>query len=130
MQFRCYVRAYIQNSDGQILFLKKTDNQKIAAGLWVLPGGAIEFGETPEVSLARELKEEINFDITKCELLGTDTRIISSTHWLGLFYKVYGNNDQICNMEPSKHSELVWGDFNFYSQHLNKNELNYIQNQR
>jgi mutator protein MutT len=47
------VAAIIRNEAGQILFLVRADN-----GLWDLPAGAIDPGETPAQAVVREVREE------------------------------------------------------------------------
>ena len=48
----------IKNADGHILIALR-DKSLHQGGLWEFTGGKIEFGETPEQALARELKEEL-----------------------------------------------------------------------
>ena len=49
--------------DGRVLLARRPEGKKMA-GLWEFPGGKLNAGETPEVALIRELKEELDIDVT------------------------------------------------------------------
>ena len=50
--------------DGRVLIAKRPEGKSMA-GLWEFPGGKVEDGELPEAALIRELKEELDIDVTK-----------------------------------------------------------------
>src|SRR6266404_3882793 len=51
------------DTDGRVLLAERPAGKHLA-GLWEFPGGKVESGETPEVALIRELKEELGIDVT------------------------------------------------------------------
>jgi 8-oxo-dGTP diphosphatase len=56
------VTAAILVHEGKILIARRGKGDRLA-GKWEFPGGTVEEGETPEVCLRRELKEEFDIEI-------------------------------------------------------------------
>lgn len=50
------------DADGRVLLAQRPEGKPMA-GLWEFPGGKIEAGERPELSLIRELKEELGISV-------------------------------------------------------------------
>jgi len=57
------VAVALVDVDGRIL-ISQRPRGKPMAGLWEFPGGKIEIGESPEKALIREIKEELNIDVS------------------------------------------------------------------
>ncbi len=56
------VCAVIVDADGCLLAVQRPAGKSLA-GLWEFPGGKVEEGESPEIALRRELREELDLDI-------------------------------------------------------------------
>jgi len=59
------VAAIIRDEAGRILFLVRSDN-----GLWDLPAGAVDPGETPAQAIVREVREETGLIVEPTAVLG------------------------------------------------------------
>jgi 8-oxo-dGTP diphosphatase len=66
------VGAVIRDDEGRLLLVKR--GHEPGAGLWSLPGGRIEPGETDAEALVREMREETGLEIEPGPLLGTVRR--------------------------------------------------------
>lgn len=59
--------AVLTDSEGRILLTKRKFEP--AAGLWDLPGGFIDIGETAEESVVREMQEELGIKVKNIKYL-------------------------------------------------------------
>jgi 8-oxo-dGTP diphosphatase len=57
------VAVCLVDVDHRVLIAQRPEGKSMA-GLWEFPGGKVEAGELPEEALIRELKEELNIDVT------------------------------------------------------------------
>lgn len=108
--------------DAKILLTQKKSGPY--KGLWGLPGGSIEFGETPEETLKRELLEESTIAADRLEFLNIATStgtynengVSYGFHQVGLFYRVSDWKEQ-SEMQPQEVNQ--W----FSLSNINNNEL-------
>ena len=66
------VGAVIKDDQGRLLLIKRGHSP--GAGLWSLPGGRIEPGETDAEALVREMREETGLAVQAGPLLGSVRR--------------------------------------------------------
>ena len=52
------------DTERRVLLARRPEGKKMA-GLWEFPGGKLNPGETPEIALIRELKEELGINVAK-----------------------------------------------------------------
>jgi len=64
-EIRPGVAAMIRNGQGQILLQRRSDN-----GLWGLPGGSVEIGESVQQAIVREVEEETGLGVEVERLIG------------------------------------------------------------
>ncbi len=64
MVIRPGVSAFIRTAEG-VLLQRRSDN-----GLWGLPGGSVEPGESVTEALVREVREETNLEVVPTRLVG------------------------------------------------------------
>ena len=100
------VACALVDEDGRVLLAKRPSNRSFS-GLWEFPGGKVEPGEKPEDALIRELKEELDIDVTKSCLapLTFASHSYDSFHLLMPLYVCRRWNGTVLAVEKQ---ELTW----------------------
>ncbi len=80
------------------------------SGCWGIQGGAVEFGETIEDAVKRELKEELSVGVEIVALLGVTDHILphAGIHWVSPVFLARIVSGAPTNVERDKHSDLRW----------------------
>ncbi len=100
---------------GNVLLSKRGKGCRDEHGTWDGGGGGLEFGDTVENTLRKEIKEEYSTDALAHEFLGyRDVHREhegKKTHWLALDFKVLVDRDKAKNGEPHKFDAVEWFPF-------------------
>lgn len=106
------VTAAVIIEGGRLLLARRPLGDPLA-GLWELPGGKIEPGETPQQCLERELIEELEMRATVGDLL--TTTVYHYEH--GSFEMLALETARVSDYVPHAHDAVAWvsraelGDF-------------------
>ena len=100
------VACALINEYGKVLINERPVG-KDYAGYWEFPGGKVDEGETPEEAIIRELKEEINIDVTGSCLapLSFTEKQYDNYYVVVLLYVCRRWNG---NIMPMERQELAW----------------------
>lgn len=97
--------------DGKFLMAKRQGSH--ASGVWSVPGGHLEFGESWEETAIREVREETGMEIKDLEFLAVTNDIMpmDGKHYISVWMTANwaANDPQI--LEPKKCSAQSWCDF-------------------
>lgn len=115
----------IYDKEKGILFEKRTDN-----GMWCVPGGAMELGETAEEALRREIREETSLEIKNPRFF----KVRENVHM------VYPNGDEVYYTDlvyliedysghlgmDDESSELKWFPIHELPENIMPTQIDYI----
>lgn len=116
----------IYDKDKRILLEKRTDN-----GMWCVPGGALELGETLEEALKREVKEETSLDIFNPKLFDVKAGVHmvypnkDEVYYTDVVYEI---NEYAGELKPDAESkELVWTPIDKLPDNIMPTQIEYIE---
>jgi ADP-ribose pyrophosphatase YjhB (NUDIX family) len=106
------VSFIIHDGKGNIMLHKRGQQARDEQGRWDVGGGALEFGESIDEAIRRELKEEFCVDATEIDFLTAYEAHREHngmpTHWIALLHAVKVDPAQVKNGEPHKIDEIEW----------------------
>jgi 8-oxo-dGTP diphosphatase len=98
------VTAAILVKDHKIIIAKRGPDDRLA-NKWEFPGGKVEFNETPEQCLKREIKEEFDIDVSVGEYLGSSIYHYDHISIELMAYRTYWENGKI---DLKDHDDFKW----------------------
>ena len=103
---------YCHDGKGNFLMHKRSKNCRDEVGNWDVGGGALEFGETFEEAVKREIREEYSSEVEDLKLLGTYNilreNMGSKTHWVAVLFTARIDPKQVSIGEPDDMEEIGW----------------------
>ncbi len=104
--------AVIHDGKGSILLMQRGPKARDENGRWDVCGGAIEFGESIDEALRREIMEELCVEPTEIDFLTAydahREHAGDKTHWICLLHSAQVDPSKVKIGEPEKISAIGW----------------------
>jgi 8-oxo-dGTP diphosphatase len=103
---------YCHDGKGNVLMHKRSKNCRDEIGRWDTGSGSMEFGETPEQCVTREIQEEYCVKPKKIQLCGVRNVLRmngeTKTHWIAFLFLAHVDPKRVAIGESEKMEELSW----------------------
>ena len=101
--------AFIKR-DGKFLVTKRSPQNDYKPNEWDIPGGTIEFGETPEEALKREVLEEVGLVINILRPLFVYSFMSNpQRHQFQIVYECEYVSGEV-KLNPEEHDDYTWAE--------------------
>ncbi|MBI5906781.1 NUDIX domain-containing protein [Candidatus Saccharibacteria bacterium] len=105
----CFV---VHDGAGNVLLQKRSQQCRDEKGHWDIGGGALEFGETIQDAVRREVYEELLVDVLALEFLFSFEALRDNngipTHWIAMSHAVKVDPAKVKIGEPRKIDKIGW----------------------
>jgi 8-oxo-dGTP diphosphatase len=101
------IRALVLDAQGRLLLLKRA-NSEYGNGQWCLPGGKLDYGDTPENTVAKELREETQLAAQEIKFLffqNSPPPLHGKMHCVNLYFSCTATGELRLNEE---NSAFIW----------------------
>lgn len=106
---------FCHDKNNRLLLHKRSINCRDEHGRWDNGAGSMEFGETFEDTVKREVMEEYGVEPVEIKYVLSESMVRNNngqtTHWIKNLHWVLVDPEQVKNNDPQKIDELGW--FNF-----------------
>jgi 8-oxo-dGTP diphosphatase len=110
------VRLVIPDVEGRVLALRR-QNCDYGEGLWCLPGGKVDYGDTVEETVAKELMEETSLECTESRFLfyqDSPPEAPGLMHCINLYFECRVSGDITLNEESSEYAWIARDNLDSY----------------
>lgn len=115
------------NKRGEVLLAQRPKHKTVAPGMYHLPGGHIEFGETPEQALVREFLEEFQLHVAPSEVVRTFSYTAPENHTVGITFLVTsGDPLEYISFDSHDTESVVWVNRSQIGAYLKPSDHDYI----
>jgi 8-oxo-dGTP diphosphatase len=110
------VRAIIENAQNGVLILKRA-NTRFGVNSWCLPGGKVDFNETIEAAVIKEIREETGLTCLSSEFLFYHDCLPAPDlpmHFINLYFRCEVKGNIRLNQESSDYHWLTASELSQY----------------